>query len=98
MKRKWVNGKRGNGKPKNLSLSPFVPAVTVELRHSRLEQWMRSAPPSARIMDVEGIMLVHCIEYNGMVTHIVGKQCRALFQLLIDMKAVLFSRIQIVIG
>ena len=63
---------------------------TVELRHSRLAQWMWSAPPSARIMDADGIMLVHCIKYNGMVTHIVGGQCRALEQLLIDMKVILF--------
>ena len=60
------------------------------LGHSQLEQWTRSASPSARIMDVEGTMLVHCIEYNGMVTHIVGKQCSALFPLLIVMNAVLF--------
>ena len=73
---------------------------SVELRHSRLGQWTRNAPP-ARIMDAEGIMLVHCIEYNGMVTHIVGKQCSALFPLLIVMNAVLFivlARIQIVVG
>jgi hypothetical protein len=74
---------------------------SVELRHSRLEQWTRSAPPSARIMDAEGIMLVHCIEYNGMVTHIVGKQCSALFPLLIVMNASIVhcscSQIQIVV-
>jgi hypothetical protein len=64
--------------------------VCVELRHSRLAQWMWSAPPSARIMDVEGIMLIHCIEYNGIVRHIVERQCSALSPLLVDMKAVLF--------
>ena len=62
----------------------------MELRHSRLAQWMRSAPPPARIMDAEGTMLVHCIEYNGMVTHIVEGQCRALELLFIVMNAVLF--------
>ena len=51
---------------------------------------MWSAQPSARIMDVEGIMLIHCIEYNGIVRHIEEKQCGALSELLIDMKAVLF--------
>ena len=35
-------------------------------------------------------MLVHCIEYNGMVTHIVEGQCRPSELLLIVMKAVLF--------
>ena len=62
----------------------------MELRHSRLAQWMWNAPPSARIMDVEGTMLIHCIEYNGIVRDIVERQCGALSQLLIDMNAVLF--------
>src|SRR2546423_14429127 len=65
------------------------PQDFVELCHSRLAQWMQSAPPSARIMNVEGTMLVHCIEYNGMVVHIVEGQCRALELLFIVMKAVL---------